>query len=142
VLEPRGEDRFFVDRPDLAFFLLRFRRHDGSVVQATHGGNVYTREGCAEQLAPKPPDEWRAYAGHYRAYNPWLPTFRAVLQGGELILDWPSWGPFDELTPLSDGSFRVGAEEWSPERVRFDAIVDGQALRANLSGCGEYYRLP
>jgi D-alanyl-D-alanine carboxypeptidase len=142
VLEPRGEDRFFVDHPDFASFLLRFRRQDGSVVQATHGGNVYTREGSAEQLAPKPPDEWRAYAGHYRAYNPWLSTFRAVLQGGELILDWPSWGPFDQLTPLSDGSFRVGAEEWSPERVRFDAIVDGRALRANLSGCGEYYRLP
>jgi hypothetical protein len=91
---------------------------------------------------PSPPREWLAYAGHYRAYNPWLPTFRAVLQGDVLILDWPSWGPFDELAPLDDGSFRVGAEEWSPERVRFDAIVDGKALRANLAGCGEYYRLP
>jgi CubicO group peptidase (beta-lactamase class C family) len=142
VLEPRGEDRFFVDHLDFARFLLRFRRQDGSVVQATHGSTVYTREGSAERLDPKPPREWLAYAGNYRAYNPWLPTFRAVLQGDELILDWPSWGPFDELTPLENGSFRVGAEEWSPERVRFDAIVDGKALRANLAGCGEYYRLP
>lgn len=141
ALEPRGEDRFFLDHPDFARFLLRFRRQDGSVVQATHGSTVFTRE-HAERPDPSPPREWLAYAGHYRAYNPWLPTFRAVLQGDELILDWPSWGPFDELAPLEDGSFRVGAEEWSPERVRFDAIVDGKALRANLAGCGEYYRLP
>jgi CubicO group peptidase (beta-lactamase class C family) len=140
ALEPRGDDGFLVDHPDFARFLLRFRRRDGSVVQATHGSTVYTREG-AERPDPKPPREWLAYAGHYRAYNPWLPTFRAVLQGDELILDWPSWGPFDPLTPLEDGSFRVGAEEWSPERVRFDAIVDGKALRADLAGCGEYYRL-
>ena len=30
--------------------------------------------------------------------------------------------------------FRLGEEEWSPERLRFDAFVDGRALRANLSG--------
>jgi CubicO group peptidase (beta-lactamase class C family) len=141
ALEPRGEDRFLVDHPDFARFLLRFRRRDGSVVQATHGSTVYTREG-AERSDPKPPPEWLAYAGHYRAYNPWLPTFRAVLQGDELILDWPSWGPFDQLTPLGDGSFRIGTDDWSPERVRFDAVVEGKALRADLAGCGEYYRLP
>jgi hypothetical protein len=31
------------------------------------------------------------------------------------------------------------AEERLPERLRFDAVVDGVALRANLSGC-DYYR--
>jgi hypothetical protein len=35
--------------------------------------------------------------------------------------------------------FRVGEEEWSPERLRFDAFVDGEALQANLSG-ETYYR--
>jgi hypothetical protein len=43
------------------------------------------------------------------------------------------------LVPLSDGSFRAGADETSPERVRFDAVVDGKALRAVLSD-GHYER--
>jgi hypothetical protein len=33
----------------------------------------------------------------------------------------------------------VGEEDWSPERLRFDAVVNGHALRANLSG-ETYYR--
>ena len=37
------------------------------------------------------------------------------------------------LVPLGDGSFRAGVEETSPERVRFDVVVDGKALRAVLS---------
>ncbi len=41
--------------------------------------------------------------------------------------------------PVSDGEFRVGGDELSPERIRFDVIIDGQALHANFS-CGEYYR--
>jgi hypothetical protein len=50
------------------------------------------------------------------------------------------WGTEEALTELAGGSFRVGEDEASPERLRFDAVVDGQALRANLSGC-DYYRL-
>jgi D-alanyl-D-alanine carboxypeptidase len=142
ALEPRGEDRFLVDHPRFALFLLRFRRRDGTVVRATHGADVYVREGAAADPAPKPRDEWRSLPGHYRAYNPWLSNFRVILRGDELVLDWPWWSPEDELISLADGSFRVGAEEWSPERLRFDAVVEGQALRASLTGCGEYYRLP
>ena len=43
---------------------------------------------------------------------------------------WPGPGrsPEEALAPLEDGSFRVGEEDWSPERLRFDAIVDGEAL--------------
>jgi hypothetical protein len=54
------------------------------------------------------------------------------------VLAYPWGGPKDPLTPLADADFRVG-EEWSPERLRFDAVVDGRALRANLSGV-DYYR--
>ena len=45
----------------------------------------------------------------------------------------------EPMTPLGGGTFRLGAEDWSPERLGFDAVVDGRALRANRSGC-EYYR--
>jgi hypothetical protein len=49
------------------------------------------------------------------------------------------WGDDKPLTQLRETEFRVGEEEWSPERLRFDALVDGHALRANLSG-ENYYR--
>ena len=35
--------------------------------------------------------------------------------------------------PLGGGGFRAGADDTSPERVRFDVVVDGKALRAVLS---------
>jgi len=54
------------------------------------------------------------------------------------VLAYPWGGAEDPLTPLGEVDFRVG-EGWSPERLRFDAVVDGRALRANLSGA-DYYR--
>ncbi len=36
--------------------------------------------------------------------------------------------------PLPDGAFREGVDERGPERYRFDAIVDGVALRMQHSG--------
>jgi hypothetical protein len=137
-LEPRRADRFLADRPGLSLFFLRFRREDSRVVAAVHGGDVYRREGVAAVAAPAPPEEWRAYPGHYRAYNPWYSNFRIVLRASELIVIFP-WGLELTLEPLPDGRFRVG-DEWSPERMRFDAIVDGAALRVDFTG-EAYYRV-
>ena len=44
------------------------------------------------------------------------------------------------LVPLDGGWFRCGDDERIPERMRFDAIVDGRALIANLSNC-DFYRV-
>ena len=38
------------------------------------------------------------------------------------------------MMPLEDGGFRVGERDWSPERLRFDTIIDGVAQHALLSG--------
>jgi D-alanyl-D-alanine carboxypeptidase len=137
-LEPRGGDRFLADRDDLARYLLRFAREDDRLDEVAHGGDVYRREGLPEVPPATAPEEWRAYPGHYRAYNPWYSNFRIVLRRGDLILIF-AWGLELTLEPLPDGSFRVD-DEWSPERMRFDAIVDGQALRADFSG-EAYYRM-
>jgi hypothetical protein len=138
-LELRRGERFLADRPDLALFALGFRRTDGRVVAAVHGGNVYRRDGASAAPVSAVPEEWHAYPGHYRAYNPWYSNFRVVLREGELLVILP-WGLELPLEPLPDGRFRAG-DEWSPERVRFDAVVDGQALTADLSG-EAYYRVP
>jgi len=138
ALERRGPDRFYVDHPDFALFLLRFRREKGKVVEAFHGPDWYTNDRYAGPTTFDHPQKWDAYPGHYRSHNPWLTNFRVVLRKGGLALIAPS-GDEEPLVPLGDGIFRVGEEERSPERIRFDAILNGQALRANLS-CGDYYR--
>jgi D-alanyl-D-alanine carboxypeptidase len=138
-LEPRGTDRFFADRPDLALYHLAFHRENDRVVAAKHGGDVYPREGVDLGPVPSTPPEWSTYPGHYRAYNPWYSNFRIVLRRGELIQIFPR-GMELKLEPLADGSFRAG-DESSPERLRFDAVVDGQALCVDAVG-EKYYRVP
>jgi hypothetical protein len=85
--------------------------------------------------------EARSYLGRYRAHNPWLPTFAVGASGGRLVMgtDWMNGSARLPLTPMADTAFRVGEEAWSPERLRFDAVVDGRAQRAVLSGT-PYYR--
>ena len=138
VLERRGPDRFYVDHSDFALFLLRFGREKGEVVEAFHGPDWYTNERYTGPTTFDHPQEWDAYPGHYCSHNPWLSNFRVVLRKGALALIHPS-GDEEPLVPLGDGIFRVGEEERSPERIRFDPILNGRALRANLS-CGDCYR--
>jgi hypothetical protein len=108
-------------------------------VEAFHGGDWYTNERYTGPTAFPYPPEWDRYLGRYRSYSPWMNNFRIVVRKGQLLLQW--YGLFRRtLTALPNGSFRVGDEAHSPERLRFDAVVDGQAWRANLSG-GDYYRV-
>ncbi len=64
-----------------------------------------------------------------------ISNFRVVLREGELIVIFP-WGSEWPLVPLPDVGFRLGSEEWWPERLRFDAIVDGAALRVDVERRG------
>ncbi len=44
-------------------------------------------------------------------------------------------GAEEPLTAGADGTFRLGEDEQSPERVRFsDVLLDGQCLRFDISG--------
>jgi hypothetical protein len=85
--------------------------------------------------------KWSGLRGsdpHYRAHNPWEQSnFRVILRSGTLWLVWPT-GEEEPLAPLPDDVFRVG-DDMLPERLRFDQVVGGQALRARLSGT-DYYR--
>jgi len=138
ALEGRGKDRFYVLHPDFSRFLLRFGREEGRVVEAFHGSDWYVNEHYTGPTGFDLLPGWAAYPGHYRSHNPWHTNFRVISCKGKLHLVEP-WGDEAVLVPLGDGVFRVGEDEHSPERLRFDAILSGKALRANLSGC-DYYR--
>jgi D-alanyl-D-alanine carboxypeptidase len=137
-LERRGPDCFYVDHPDFALFPLRFEREKEEVVEARHGPDWYTNERYAGQTTFDYPQEWDAYPGHYVSHNPWLSNFRVIPLKGALALIHPS-GDEEALVPLGRSIFRAGEDSRSPERIRFDTIIDGRALRASWS-CGDYYR--
>jgi hypothetical protein len=138
ALERRAPDRFYVGHPDLDLFLLEFGRHDGEVVEALHGSDWYLHDRCAGRQRVDHPEAWNAYLGHYRARNPELSNFRVVLRKGALVLIFPS-GDAEALYPLGDDVFRIGEDPRSPETLRFAAVSEGGALRADYSGC-PYYR--
>jgi len=119
-------------------FLIRFERENGQVVELFHGEDWYVNEQYAGPRAHKHPKAWEGLVGHYISYNPWLQGFRVALRKGSLVFI-PSNGRDEEMSPLPDGTFRVGADPLCPERLKFDMLVDGMALRASLSG-GRFHR--
>ena len=71
--------------------------------------------------------------GHYRNDSPWFGSTRILIRKGQLMADNAP------LSHIGDGLFRVGSEQWSPERLRFGPVVNGHATRLKLSGV-EFYR--
>ncbi|MFC1939284.1 serine hydrolase domain-containing protein [Chloroflexota bacterium] len=137
-LERRAPDSFYAGHPDLNLFLLDFKREEGKVVEAFHGYHWYVNNLYTGPRRFDYPKEWEAYPGHYRTRSPELSNFRVVLRKGALALIIP-WGNTEPLIPLGDSIFRIGEDSRSPETLRFDAVVEGRALRADYSGC-PYYR--
>ncbi len=136
-LEPRGEDRFWVDHPDFALCLLRFARQNGRPVEAACGASWYASETYEGPRSFDWPKEWAGYRGHFRSANPWANNFRVLLRKGKLWMEMPG-GDERLLVPLESGHFRIG-EEREPETVKFDEVVRGWAQRAVVSGVA-YYR--
>ena len=136
VLERRGADRFYVDHPDFALFLLEFQRERNAVTEAFYGAEWYTNPRYAGPRTFEYPPEWNAYPGHYRSYNPWLSNFRVVLRKGQLLLVNPD-GDSRGLRQLESGHFQLG-ETQTASRLRLDTIINGKAQRATFQGAGFY----
>jgi D-alanyl-D-alanine carboxypeptidase len=124
-------DRFVVPHPSLDRFHLKLEREGGDVVALINGDARFVREGRDEPEPAWQPRPWGSYVGHYRTYNPWAAGFRVYVRGDGLFLSWPDGER--ELEPLDDGEFRVG-ESWSPDRVRFETVVEGRPQQAVYNG--------
>jgi CubicO group peptidase (beta-lactamase class C family) len=139
LLEQREPGRFFADHPALDRDLLVAER-DGETVIAIHHGPYWLGKTGLVHASPEPaPAEWTAYTGWYRCHNPWLGLIRIIERRGRLLIAHPN-GDESELFALGDGRFRIG-EAPAPERIAFDAVADGVALRADMNGQA-YYRTP
>jgi D-alanyl-D-alanine carboxypeptidase len=137
LLESRGRDRFFVNHPDYALFLLTFTRDvDKQIAEASWGDRWFAGSRYKGLAAVAPPESWRAFVGHYRTTHAWFSNFRIVLRKGQLLLISPSGG---EQVMIAVGDEFALEDKDSAERITFDTIVNGTALRATLSGV-PYYR--
>lgn len=128
-------DTFFVPDPAWDTFLLSFSREAGEVTEAAYGPELFANARHSGYQAPASyPVEWDAYPGHYRCHNPWGSNVRVFLRRGEL---WAAFSSIDlsdfeyPLQPLPDGGFRLGE---TPERMSFDTVINGLAVRTVLMG--------
>jgi len=134
VLERADVDVFLVPHPDLDRFALRFWRDaDGRIAYATHGPDWYAGPAYGGPAAFPSVPRASEVCGHYGCWDPWMSHLRIVARRGALWLIAP-WveepGGEVELVPLADGTYRVGCEEWRPDRLALDAVIDGRATRA------------
>jgi hypothetical protein len=140
-LAPIGDDLFAVDHPELDRHPIRLLREHDAVVGAAWGPRLLHAPSARPRTATHA-ETWSAFPGRYASWNPWAPGFRVFLRGGELWLshlgEASDNGGEHRMTELEPGMFRVG-EEWSPDRVRLDTVIDGAAQRA-VFDAAPYYR--
>jgi D-alanyl-D-alanine carboxypeptidase len=134
VLEQAAPDLFFVKHPDWDLFLLGFSREQGKVVEAFHGARWWTNERYSGPKTFKYPAEWDAYAGHFHSDSPWYESTRLVVRKGQLLVE--GLQPLEAIEPRV---FRVAGQSIDVDRVVFDNIVEGRAMRASYSGI-EFFR--
>ena len=137
ALESYDDDAFLGPTSDFALFPIRFATDSAGATEVWYGGRWYAGARYRGPPPPAAPGEWQAYVGHYRIMQPWEPNFRIVIRRGRLWYIDPDGGE-ESLTPIGPGEFRVG-EDGSGERLRFEEVVDGRALKAVFSGMA-YYR--
>ena len=127
-LQP-GDDEgsFVVVGPGEESSTLLVRTHDGAVQSVGWGAKLYTPDGKVP--AGPLPHELQRLAGIYNSDDPWSGQHEVVARPDGLWLDGST-----PLTLLNDGSFRVGPDEWSPDRIRFDGDLEGRPSRLSLSG--------
>jgi D-alanyl-D-alanine carboxypeptidase len=142
ALERREPDVFVAPHPTLdRHYLQAGRDAAGRVVELFHGPDRYVAEGRADAASPPTP-EWQPLVGHYRSWNIFAPDVRVFERKGGLVLSGPSWidGTAGEmrLVPLGEAVFRVGVEAWRPDRLRFDAVLEGRATRVRYNQMAFY----
>jgi CubicO group peptidase (beta-lactamase class C family) len=76
-----------------------------------------------------PPADLQRLTGVYDSDDRWAGPIWIIARSGKLWLN-----NSEPLSLLDDGSFRVGADDWSPERIRFSGFIGGRPTGLTLSG--------
>lgn len=119
-LVPIAEEIFRSRHPAFREFSLYFERSAGAVALASYGPSSYAREGTGA-IIPASDPALAPLAGRYISDNPWYGPMPVVERGGRLWI-----GTETPMTKLGDNLWRVGREEWSPERASFTDFIGDQ----------------
>jgi len=132
VLQRTGPEQFLALHPRFSLHPIDVEREGGRIVRVWWGGTAFAAE--PGKLPGATPADIRALVGRYDNDSPWLGTFRVVARGDKPWVDGA--GPLERQ---ADGSYRFPGSD--TERVRFDAMFDGEAQRLNFSGV-DFLRRP
>ena len=127
-LELKADEIFRTSHPQFRQYSFLFERRTGSVILAGWGPHYFEREGAGAEL-PASNAALRKLAGRYVNDNPWFGSAVAVERGGKLWL-----GTATQMTAIADDLWRVGKEDWSPERASFKDFIDGRPQTLMFSG--------
>ena len=127
-LEPAANEIFRTTHPSFRNFSLMFERSGGAVARAFFGPNTYLRAGIVGSI-PKSDPALAKLAGRYISDNPWFVAAPVVERGGKLWI-----GTENPMTPIGDNLWRVGRQDWSPERASFADVIDGRPQTFIFSG--------
>jgi D-alanyl-D-alanine carboxypeptidase len=131
-----GNDSFRLSGDSSAFPFV-FGRDQGKVVEVAHGPDWYTNSFYAGPKQFDEPPEYSAYVGRYVNHNPEEGEVRIFVRKGRLMMAAGA-GAGSPLVLVAPGVFRPASPDYNPERIRFDTVVEGQALRMLNSGMPMY----
>jgi D-alanyl-D-alanine carboxypeptidase len=143
-LQRMGTDLFRAARDAAGFLPFVFGRDGkdgkGKVSSVSQGAKWYAAEEFSGPIQPPAPKAYGAYVGHFLNNGPEGPVARVFVRNGRLmmLLSEDEEAAPEPLEPLGPGLFRIGKAEYSPERARFDTVIDGEALRLFVSGVPLY----
>ncbi|MEX0645762.1 MAG: serine hydrolase domain-containing protein [Parvularculaceae bacterium] len=132
-MQGAGDGFFACREPGFDVTGLKFDVENDKAVRAWAGNVEYAADPAAGYRPPSPA-ALLALAGRYDSDDRWSGTTYVYARDGKL------WLGAEPLMPLANGEWRAGAEDWSPERVRFDGVVSGRPQRMLFSGFPFYRR--
>jgi D-alanyl-D-alanine carboxypeptidase len=141
-LQRMGSGVFRASRADDAYPFF-FGPNDGAAVPASEvsqGAVWYTNSSFRGKIEPAAPPEYSAYVGHFENNGVEGPAVRVFVRNGRLLIDFG----FEDLKPRAlqatdhPGEFRIAEPDYNPALLRFDTVIEGHALRLELSGVPLY----
>jgi len=127
-LEMVADEVFRTTHPKFRRYSVMFERQSGRIVLAHFGQASFAREGIGAAM-PTPNPSLAKLAGRYINDNPWYGSATVVERGGKLWM-----GTETPLTGIGDNLWRVGKEDWSPERASFANFIDERPQTLIFSG--------
>jgi CubicO group peptidase (beta-lactamase class C family) len=127
-LEPVADEVFRTLHPAFRQYSVMFERTAGAVTGAGWGRQSFLRKGSTGRIPASDPTVTRL-AGRYVSDNPWFGAAPVVERGGKLWI-----GTETKMTSIGPNLWRVGKEDWSPERASFANFIDGQPQTLIFSG--------